>query len=115
MCPAYVGCAHVLPGLQSYSIVTPDTSPAHPACLSASAWVPDAIIINIGENDFKYPNKTPAWIQTFTNALIKLVTDMVTAYGVPSMPVFLMIAPHEAGESQHMHAITCMMCSHLFA
>jgi len=53
------------------------------------SFVPDAIFINLGTNDFGHENG-PAWIANFTNTYVQFVLNATQIhYKNPKMPVFL--------------------------
>lgn len=67
-----------------------------------ASYVPDAVIINLGENDWHAANgkPTPAFIAEFVQRYVQFVTLLNTRYGPgANVTYFLTIAPHEAGQS----------------
>ena len=65
-----------------------------------SSFVPDAIVINLGENDWKNPNSgDPAWVAAWTASYVTFVKRLATLYNSPKITYFCTIGPHEAGQS----------------
>ena len=53
-----------------------------------SSFVPDAMLINLGTNDFDH-DSGPAWEANFTSTYVAFVLNATHRYGQPTMPVFL--------------------------
>jgi lysophospholipase L1-like esterase len=64
-----------------------------------SSWVPDAVIINLGENDWNFdPTPNATFIQHYTDAYVAYVQYVASVYN-KNVTFFLTIAPHEKGQS----------------
>ena len=62
--------------------------------------VPDAVLIELGENDCHAWDCTdPARQQELEAAYVAFVKSLAAAYAKPAMPFFFVIAMHEAGQS----------------
>jgi hypothetical protein len=63
------------------------------------AWVPQAIVINLGENDWPKPR---GGVTGFTAAYVAFVETIVASYAVPVSQIvfFATIGPHEKGQSE---------------
>ena len=67
--------------------------------------VPDAVIIELGENDCHAFNcSVPSNVAFLAAAYVSFVHNITEAYAVPALPIFLTIAMHEAGQSTAMIA-----------
>jgi lysophospholipase L1-like esterase len=59
-------------------------------------YVPDAIIINLGTNDFGH-DSGPAWEAAFTSTYVQWVQNATTRYGNPKLPIFVSQGPMNNG------------------
>ncbi|KAF4439749.1 hypothetical protein F53441_12494 [Fusarium austroafricanum] len=90
---------------RNYASNPPDTSPVMPTLYTRygandadnsftfpSSWVPDAVVINLGTNDFSYLNvRQPVKTADLTNALVKLVNNIHSHY--PKAQFFFVSSP----------------------
>jgi hypothetical protein len=77
-----------MPGYFKQTTVAPPASPWD------YVWAPDALLINLGTNDFGKYNGTQVWLTAFEDTYINFVTDVVfDYYSTPSLPVFLVQGP----------------------
>ena len=65
-----------------------------------SRFLPDAICINLGVNDFGH-DSGPAWEANFSATYAQFVLNATRRYGRPSMPVFLIQGNMNNGEPLH--------------
>ena len=59
-------------------------------------WVPDAMLINLGTNDFSH-DLGPAWEHNFTATYVQFVLNATARYRAPSMPIFVAQGPMNDG------------------
>ena len=90
---------------RNYASGTPDSSPLMPELYTRygandadnsyafpTAWTPDAVVINLGTNDFSYLGvRPPLDPSTFTTAMVEFVRSIQTHY--PDAQFFLLTSP----------------------
>lgn len=91
--------------IRNYASTPPDTLPPMPVMYTRygandidnsftfpSSWVPDAVVINLGTNDFSYLNvRPPVDPEDLINALVKLVKSIHSYY--PAAQFFFVSSP----------------------
>jgi hypothetical protein len=86
-----------LPGKYPYTL----GSGSNPPKWDFASWVPDLVVMNLGENDMHACNNncTAAFLEELTNSYVSFVANITKVYNKQDLPIALIIAPHEAGQS----------------
>jgi hypothetical protein len=79
-----------------------------------SRFVPDALIINLGTNDFGH-DSGPAWEKNFTDTYVQFVLNATSRYNKPKMPVFLGQGAFSKLLIYCICNVTCMFLTVLFS
>lgn len=59
-----------------------------------SQFLPDAVIVNLGTNDYGHGHDTgPAWEANFTSAYVAFLAELALLHGRPKLPVFAAVGP----------------------
>lgn len=58
-----------------------------------SAFVPDAVLINLGTNDNGRNNGTQAWVDGFVNTYAQFLVNFTIMYNNPKLPIFCEMGP----------------------
>jgi hypothetical protein len=91
----YENCCDQGERMPSYYLQTRGGTP-YSADWDFSSFVPDAILINLGTNDFGH-DSGPAWEANFTSTYVAFVLNATRRYGRPTMPVFVAQGPMNNG------------------
>jgi lysophospholipase L1-like esterase len=56
-------------------------------------FAPDAVVVNLGTNDFGRNRSSPAFDANFTSAYVAFLAELAVAHGRPALPVFAASGP----------------------
>jgi lysophospholipase L1-like esterase len=72
-----------------------------------SSWVPDAVLVNLGSNDYSTPNASkPEFSAAFTQTYVDLMVNITTQYYTKSTPIFAIVGPLSTYYNSTLNAVT---------
>lgn len=72
------------------------SSPGPDYTFAATGFTPDAVVINLGTNDFSGATPTPAFQQQFTDAYVAFMQNITAWYDAPHIEFFCAVGPMTA-------------------